>query len=273
MRFEPRDLIENNVSPGHPLAELGTLVAGLALVGLALLFTAWLAVEGAVRFLPASLEQRAFGVAAGAFAVPSDARGAALDAVLGRLARHWEGHGYALRLGVVDEEDLPNAFALPGGHVLVTSALLDQAGSENELAFVLAHELGHVEARDPLRALGRGLLVALALAALGGTDGSAIVGSAATLGELAFSREQERAADRFALALVAAEYGHVAGASDFLARLPDARPAGGAERAVSWLATHPRSADRVAELDALAAAAGYPTTGALTPLAPEIRGG
>jgi predicted Zn-dependent protease len=271
MRFEPRDLPENNVSPGHPLAELLTLVAGLALVGLALLFAAWLAVEGAVRFLPASLEQRVFGAAAGAFAATADARDEALEELLARLARHWEGHGYALRLGVLEEDAMPNAFALPGGHVLVTSALLAQASSENELAFVLAHELGHVEARDPLRGLGRGLLVALALAALGGSDGSAIASSAATLGELAFSREQERAADRFALALVAAEYGHVAGASDFLARFPDAAPAKRAERAVSWLATHPRSADRVAELDALASAAGYPTTGALTPLAPEIR--
>jgi predicted Zn-dependent protease len=270
MRFEPRELPENNVSPGHPLAELATLAAGLALIGLALLLAAWLAVEGAVRFLPASLEQRVFGTAASALSAPEDARGAALDALLERLARHWAGHGYSLHIGVT-EASVPNAFALPGGNVLVTSALLEQAGSENELAFVLGHELGHVEARDPLRALGRGVLVAVALAALGGSDGAALAASAASLGERAFSREQERAADRFALALVASEYGHVAGAGDFLRRLPDAGPAGSMERAASWLATHPRSADRVAELAALARDAGFPATGALTPLAPEIR--
>jgi Zn-dependent protease with chaperone function len=264
-------LPENNVSPGHPLAELATLAVGLALVGLGLLALAWLAVEGAVRFLPPALEQRAFGAMASGFATPDDPRGAGLDALLRRLARHRPGRGYALRIGTTDDPQ-PNAFALPGGNVLVTSGLLAQAGSENELAFVLGHELGHVEGRDPLRALGRGLLVALALSALGGSDGSAIAGSAVTLGQLAFSREQERAADRFALALVAAEYGHVAGASDFLRRLPDAGQAGVAERAAGWLSTHPRSDDRVAELEALAREEGFAATGALTPLSEQLRG-
>jgi predicted Zn-dependent protease len=264
-------LPENNVSPGHPLAELATLAAGLVLLGLALFFAAGLAVEGAVRWLPASLEQRIFGSYATDFVAADDAREAELEALLGRLSRHWRGHGYALRIAVTEASE-PNAFALPGGNLLVTSALLAEARSENELAFVLAHELGHVEARDPLRALGRGTLVALALAALGGTDGAAIAGSAAALGERVFSREQERAADRFALALVAAEYGHVAGASAFLARLPDAGPAGAAERAASWLATHPRSHDRVAELEALARSAGVAASGALTPLSANLRG-
>jgi Zn-dependent protease with chaperone function len=263
-------LPENNVSPGHPLAELATLAAGLALVGLGLLLAAWLLVEGAVRFLPASLEERVFGSMASPLRAADDTRGAKLDTLLRRVARHWAGHGYALRIGVTEAAE-PNAFALPGGNVLVTSALLEQAGSENELAFVLAHELGHVEARDPLRALGRGLLVALALAAVGGSDGAAIAGSTAALGERVFSRTQERAADRFALALVAAEYGHVAGASDFLRRLPDAGPAGAAARAASWLSTHPRSDDRVAELEALAEEAGFSATGALTPLSTELR--
>jgi Zn-dependent protease with chaperone function len=258
-------LPENNVSPGHPLAELATLAAGLALVGLGLLLVAWLAVEGVVRFLPPSLEERWFGALAHPFAAADDARAAELDALLRRLSRHWPGRGYALRVGATEAAE-PNAFALPGGNVLVTSGLLARAGSENELAFVLAHELGHVVERDPLRALGRGLLVALALGALGGAAGSAIAGSAAALGERAFSREQERAADRFALALVAAEYGHVAGASDFLRRLPDAGPAGTAERAAGWLSTHPRSDDRVAELLALARAEGFAATGELTPL-------
>jgi predicted Zn-dependent protease len=264
-------LLENNVSPESPLAELATLAAGIALIGLGLLCAAWLAVEGVVRWLPASVEERAFGASwNGAYAAEDDARVAELDALLRRLARHWPGHGYALHIAVTDAPE-PNAFALPGGNLLVTSALLAQTGSENELAFVLAHELGHVAGRDPLRALGRGVLLGLALAALGGADGSALAGSAAALGERAFSREQESAADRFALALVAAEYGHVQGATDFLRRLPDAGEAGAAERAAGWLATHPRSADRVAELDARARAEGYATTGVATPLAGALR--
>jgi predicted Zn-dependent protease len=255
--------LENNVSPEHPLAELATLALGIALVGLLLLGAAWLAVEGAVRWLPVRVEQRVFAGLELAEGPP------ALEALLARLVRHWPENAYAVRVGVV-EADEPNAFALPGGQLLVTRALLQQAASENELAFVLGHELGHLAGRDPLRALGRGLLVSLVLAAFGGADGVTVAASAAELGERSFSREQESAADRFALALVAAEYGHVGGAADFLRRLPDAHEAGAAERAASWLATHPRSAERVAELEALAARNGWRTEGARTPLPPGL---
>ncbi len=257
--------LENNVSPEHPLAELATLALAIGLIGLGLFAAAWLAVEGAVRWLPVPLEQRVFsGVEPEDAATPP-----ALSALLGRLARHWPGHRYTLRVGVV-ELDAPNAFALPGGQLLVTSALLREARSENELAFVLGHELGHLAGRDPLRALGRGLLVSLARAAVG-SEGASVAATAAQLGERSFSREQESAADRFALALVAAEYGHVAGAGDFLRRLPDAGPAGPAGRAASWLATHPRSAERVAELAALARAHGWSEAGELTPLPAGLR--
>jgi Zn-dependent protease with chaperone function len=262
-------LLENNVSPGHPLAELATLLGGLLLVGVGLLLAVWLLVEATLRWLPASLEQRVFARAGSAMASGGDERDAALGALLALLTRHGPVRGYDLEIGVVEASE-PNAFALPGGRMLVSRALLEQATSENELAFVVAHELGHVEARDPLRGLGRGVLVALALSAIGASDGAAVAGTAAALGERAFSREQESAADRFALARVRAEYGHVAGASDFLRRLPDAGPAGAAARAASWLATHPRSNQRVAELEALANEAGYASEGTLTALPPEL---
>lgn len=258
--------LENNVSPEHPLAELGTLVLGIGLIGLGLLAVVWLAVEGAVRWLPVALEERAFP--GSALEVPTSP---ALDALLHRLAARWPEREYTLRIGVVEAEE-PNAFALPGGQLLVTSALLKESASENELAFVIGHELGHLAGRDPLRALGRGLLVSLALAAIGGAEGASVAASAAQLGERSFSREQESAADRFALALVAAEYGHVAGAADFLRRLPDAAEAGAAARAASWLATHPRSAERVAELRALAQTNGWSAEGELTPLPPGLDG-
>lgn len=268
--------LENNVSPEHPLGELATLGLGLAFVGLGLLALAWLAVEGAVRWLPVAWEERVFADApreAPSASLPSAAAGApALDALMRRLARHWPENRYGLEIDVV-EASAPNAFALPGGRLLVTSALLEQAASENELAFVIGHELGHVAGRDPLRALGRGLLVSLALAALGGDEGATVAASAAQLGERSFSREQESAADRFALALVAAEYGHVAGAADFLRRLPDAGEAGALVRAASWLATHPRSAARVVELEALARRNAWATEGRLTPVPAALRGG
>ena len=57
----------------------------------------------------------------------------------------------------IQKHEHPNAAIISGGHIIVTTALLDEAESENELAFVLAHELGHHIARDPLKGLGRSL--------------------------------------------------------------------------------------------------------------------
>ena len=65
--------------------------------------------------------------------------------------------------------NVPNAFATLGGHIAVTSGLYRRMPSENALALVLAHEIAHVSARDPISALGGSatlaLLVALAVVA------------------------------------------------------------------------------------------------------------
>ena len=207
-----------------------------------------------MRWLPASLEQRAFAerVARGRRLARARRAAAPARAPLARARLRARG-------SACSTSPEPNAFALPGGQLLVTSALLAQAALR-ERARLRARRTSSGTSRDATRCArsAAACCVSLALAAIGGAEGASVAGSAAALGERTFSREQESAADRFALALVAAEYGHVAGATDFLRRLPDAAEAGAASRAASWLATHPRSADRVAELDALAQRTGLP---------------
>jgi len=153
----------------------------------------------------------------------------------------------------------------------VTSGLLAQVASENELALVLGHELGHYRARDHLRGLGRGLATSLVLGALG-SSGELVAGLGAFAGGVAqrgFDRRQESAADAFGLALVQAEYGHVAGAGDFFARLSrDQEPRGApnaGRRLAGYFDTHPMHENRAAALAAEAAAHGWPTEGRLTP--------
>ena len=54
---------------------------------------------------------------------------------------------------LITRQDMLNAFALPGGIILLTNELIQSADTPEELAGVVAHELGHVAARDPLRSL------------------------------------------------------------------------------------------------------------------------
>jgi Zn-dependent protease with chaperone function len=280
MSFDP-SLPEDgiNVSRSHPLREAALLVGGVVAVVVAIGVAAALLVDLVVPRLPVGLERRLFAFSA--IAVPSeeageraDLRARAVQALLDRLTRHWSENPYGVRAAVWEAGE-PNALAFPGGWIVVTTGLLEQAGSENELAFVLGHELGHFHRRDHLRGLGRGLALGLVIAGLGGSGaGSAVqlADLAARLAQRGFDREQESDADRFGLQLVAAEYGHVAGADDFFARLAGARGAGG-QGFAHYLSTHPLHADRVATLRRVAAREGWPTRGALRPIPPARRPG
>ncbi len=259
---------EVNVSGTHPLREALVLVAGIAGVGLALFAAIAMAVEALVPLIPPSFEVRIFS---GSWVVDAfgpdteataDPRAERVALLLDRLVRHWPENPYALHVAV-HEEGTPNALAFPGGFILVTSGLLDQVESENELAFVLAHELGHFRNRDHLRGIGRGLAFALAMAAigLGGNGGAAqLAAVSGQLGERGFDRDQEGDADRFGLALVQREYGHVAGAWEFFERLPN--PDGSVEKEiVHYLATHPLNEERIQALHALALERGWSREG------------
>ena len=260
MEYQPRLPREGiNVSARHPLSELVTLVVIAA--------AAFVLVEGLIRWIPPSFESRVFGSlwSADVGSDSDDVRLVAATALLARLASHWEENPYELQLAIMEEES-PNAFAVPGGAIYLTRGLLDSVESENELAFVLGHEIGHFRNRDHLRGLGRGLIVSLALSALtGGSAAESIPQIVTTLTQSGFAREQERDADAFGIALVEAEYGHVAGADGFFRRLPDADADFGDEFA-SYLATHPVSEARIETLLILARENGWGLTGELTNL-------
>ncbi len=89
-----------------------------------------------------------------------------------------------------------NAFALPGGHVVVNTGLLEAAESADEVAGVLAHEASHVEYRHTLRNLIHNLgLRAVMAVALGDFAGGTWGGMADQLATLSYSRDLEREAD------------------------------------------------------------------------------
>ena len=148
-----------------------------------------------------------------------------------------------------------NAFALPGGYVYVTRGLMALAANEAELAGVLAHEIGHVNAHHGLNRVGAGIfgeLAALGLGVLLGEEAAQFGSSVAQLGLRAYSREQEYEADLLGVQYLArAGYDPwaMAGFLDNLLRQSrlEAEIAGqpGAPDAFNILATHPRTVDRI----------------------------
>ncbi len=162
---------------------------------------------------------------------------------------------------VLDSE-IVNAFALPGGYVYVTRGLLALADDEAELAGVLAHEIGHVTARHTaqrydraqLGNLGAGvatILGGILLGDVGAQLGQQVGGLGAAAYVQAYSREQEFEADQLGVRYLSrAGYDPQAMASflDKLRAKDELVRAGRRERSgvPSFLASHPRAADRVA---------------------------
>ena len=266
MRYEPRAPREGiNVSARHPLKEAATLIGGLLALLVVLGVVVAAGVDLAVGLIPPELEARVFPGGAEAGEGAPDARREALQALLDRLAARWPEAPLRFQVSLLDEPQA-NAAALPGGSVLVTSGLVAAVDSENELAFVLAHELGHFAGRHHLRRLGRRAVYGLALAALTGRGG--IAGDLGSLtGELTsrgFDREQEREADAFGLALIAAEYGHAGGAADLFDHLGSDAPR--IEEVVAYFSTHPAGRDRTEALRGEAARRGWSTQAELRAL-------
>ena len=123
---------------------------------------------------------------------------AALRSLTDRLSKA-RGLDVPLDVAVLDSS-IPNAVALPGGRIYIFRALLEKAESGDELAGVLAHEIGHVVSRDGLRKMiqsgGTSYLFGLLFGDV--TGGGAIVFASRYLIDSAYSREAEAAADDFA---------------------------------------------------------------------------
>ena len=156
----------------------------------------------------------------------------------------------------VRESSVANAFAIPGDRVYVLGALIDKADSPDELAGVLAHELGHVAHRDGLREMiasgGSAFFFGLLLGDVSGSG--AILLASRTLLNASHSRSAERDADAFSAEVMRGLGRSPAPMGEFLLRLTGEEAAG----PIALLASHPLSQDRLAQLKRL----DQPVTGA-----------
>jgi predicted Zn-dependent protease len=147
-----------------------------------------------------------------------------------------------------------NAMALPSGIVVITDGLVDLAKNDEELAAVLAHELGHVRGRHLLRHILQNSLAGLLMATVTG-DITSVTSLSATLPtaliDARFSRDFEREADDAAVAYLKKEGIPTRRYVDILGRLQaqlDAKTKGvvkGEGEFRNYLSTHPATSERI----------------------------
>ncbi|MFK7840461.1 MAG: M48 family metallopeptidase [Bdellovibrionales bacterium] len=154
--------------------------------------------------------------------------------------------GYDYEIFVFDDPEA-NAFAMPGGKIAVTRGLLDLLDTENALAFVIGHELGHVKNRDHLRGMGFNFASMFISILLMGQDGGVLKASQGLfeLGWLSNSRLLEMQADELGLDAVIDIYGHANGADEFFQKLLKYENEGLDQYFPTILSTHPGSDQRI----------------------------
>jgi Zn-dependent protease with chaperone function len=267
MKFVARQPKEGiNVSDTHPLVEASTLVVGLSAIFIIIALVLIFMIEAALFFVSAEDEAALFDGWLPEDLVtvaPNDERLLETQNLVDRLARHWPDSPYQFRVEI-DDSEAANAMALPGGLIIVTRGLLDQVESENELAFVLGHELGHFKNRDHLRALGRGVVLSVFFAAATGGDVTSIGIKVADLTVRGFGRKQETRADEFGMLVVNEEYGHVNETWCLFERwdIEDNT----FTNLVTYLSTHPETGHRIVNMKRYAEQMGWQMDGQITPL-------
>lgn len=183
-----------------------------------------------------------------------------IDEITGVLLRTLPDSGYPFRVTVADHP-MVNAFAAPGGFIVVFRGLLERTDEAEELAGVLAHEIQHVLHRDATRAILRQASTGILVAALVGDVSSVVafgIEGARMLGDLRHSREAEHDADRDGMRMLHAAAVDPEGMLAFfraMEKLEAATPA-----AARYLSTHPTPGDRLQALATLAAARAHPPT-------------
>ena len=165
-----------------------------------------------------------------------------LKKLLARLKEGAPTQGYTFDLLVLDA-DFVNAFALPGGYMLVTTGLIAASQSPDELAGVLAHEMGHITGRHGTQRLLREQVWIILARLATGSDGLAAY-LARSMVTSSFDRDDEREADAKAVKRLVGAGINPEGLADFFARLEKQGERGVSVNFMSYFASHPELAER-----------------------------
>ena len=233
-------------------AIVGWSLAAAVSIVLVVLFGVPLAAERLTPLVPDSFERRLGDVAEAQVKVIfagkpcSNAAGQAAFAKLVGKLRDSAGLDNSVLSGVL-ATPVPNAFALPGGKVYLFDGLLAKAENPDEVAGVLAHELGHLRHRDSMRELihngGTSFLIGLLFGDV--TGSGALIFASRSLVTSSYSRDAETNADTFAIETMH-KLGRPAKPMGELMFRVTGKEGG---KGLSLVSSHPLTEDRLARMD------------------------
>lgn len=232
-------------------AIIGWSLAAAASIVAVVLFGVPLAADRLAPLVPQALERRLGDVTEGQVRalmggkICGKAKGQAAFVKLANAVRESAGLDPSTQIAVLSSP-IPNAFALPGGKVYLFDGLLAKAENSDEIAGILAHELGHLKHRDGMRNLiyngGTSFLIGLLFGDI--TGSGALIFTSRSLVTASYSREAEQNADTFAIEVM-----HQLGRSpkamgELMLRVTGKE----GDKSLSILSSHPLTEDRLARM-------------------------
>ncbi len=253
MKFVPKFTEENvNVTPKSPLIEALWITASVIFLIIAFYGVSGLLLDLVIPYLPESIETPLAGIfqASIKFKTLEHQEKGKIQNMVTELSNLIPDNKREFFVQIISDKEF-NAFAIPGGTILLLQGLLDKVKSEQELAFVLCHEMGHFHHRDHLKAIGRKLLgfVVMAFVFGGNNPLNSTIQSTFSRLDLKHSQKQELAADEFALDLLNRRYGNINGAFEFFNSLKNKEKF---PEFLYFFSTHPKPDDRINVLKQIA---------------------
>lgn len=162
-----------------------------------------------------------------------------------KLIKQVERKKLTWHFAVLDTDDV-NAFAAPGGYIYVTKGLMKMLESDDELAGVIAHEMGHIDKKHSVKQAEKAGLMTILVAGLGLNDKTkkyaVYAGVAAYFANLKFSRNDEYQADSCAVKYTAAAGYNPNGLISFFNKInKDSK----LSKVTKYFSTHPPTEDRI----------------------------
>jgi Zn-dependent protease with chaperone function len=244
------NLDENTPGRRGVAAIVGWSLAATISIVAVVLFGVPLAADRLTPLVPDAFERRLGEVADSQVKTLFDAKvcdnaaGQKAFAKLMTAIRESAGMDTSVQSGVLSSA-VPNAFALPGGKVYMFKGLLAKAENADEIAGVLAHELGHLKHRDSMRGLirdgGTSFLIGLLFGDI--TGSSALIFASRSLVTSSHSREAEHDADGFSIDVMQRLGRPTKPMGELLVRVT-----GKEGKGMSIISSHPLSEDRLARM-------------------------
>lgn len=170
---------------------------------------------------------------------------AVIDSIKVRICRTKAVDCDKIKIHIIRNSEI-NAFALPDNQMIIYTGLIEYAENAEELAGVMAHEIGHMEKNHVMKKLVKEIGLEMLFAIAGGDAGYEIVRQTGkTLSSSAFDREQEREADEYAVETLALSNVDPQHLSNLFFRLSQKH---NMPEELAWISTHPDSKERAADI-------------------------